>query len=93
MYTTVVEAVTVEVASLAKRDKAAPGSSMAALALALAREVDAEGNSATSKSMCARALIEAMTRLRESLPAEKTSDQLDEIAKRRDARKARTVAK
>ena len=56
-------------------------SSLAAAALALAAELDDEGNSATSKSMCARELREHMDRLRALLPPEQEED--DELAKLR----------
>lgn len=64
------------------------GSALGAVALALAREVDAAGNSATSKSMCARALVETLDRLRGLVPAEESADGLDELASRRAARVA-----
>ena len=50
------------------------GSSEAAAVLELARELDAVGNSATSKSMCARALGELMAGLRERAPARPETD-------------------
>jgi hypothetical protein len=53
-------------------------SAIAASALALARELDSP-NSATSKSMCARAHLEIMDRLRELAPPEETSDAVDDI--------------
>lgn len=60
-------------------------SSLGASALALARELDS-GSSATSKSMCAKAHLEIMDRLRELAPPEETRDELDEISARRAAR-------
>lgn len=57
-------------------------------AVALARELDAR-NSATSKSMCARALKETMDRLRELAPPPKTADRLDDLTARREKRKAK----
>lgn len=51
-------------------------SSLAESALALARELDDPENSATSKSMCAKAHLEVMTRLRELAPPEERKGQL-----------------
>jgi hypothetical protein len=59
----------------------------AATALALAAELDA-ANSATSKSMVAKALNETMAELRALAPAEREADQVDEVASRRRARRA-----
>lgn len=58
---------------------------LAATALALAAELDA-GNSATSKSMCATALIKVMQELRASAPPKIQEDRVDEIAQRRARR-------
>lgn len=65
------------------------GSSVAAAALAMAREIDDPGNSATSKSMCAARLIEAMERLSVLVPEKPKESKLDEIGKRREQRLAR----
>ncbi len=64
-------------------------SALAATALALAGELDDTGTSATAKSMCARALTEVMTRLRELQPPEQEEDAVDELASRRQRRLAR----
>lgn len=63
------------------------GSALAATALALAREIDGD-NSATSKSMCANSLTAALERLRALAPPEREADGVDEIARRRAARRA-----
>ena len=63
-------------------------SGLAMMALALAREVDAPTNSATSKSMCASQLRETLDRLRELTPPTEEADELDDLARRRDARRA-----
>lgn len=69
-----------------------PGSeAYVASALALARELDAK-NSATSKSMCARALREAMDRLRELAPPKPAADRLDEIAGQRAKRRGKRAS-
>lgn len=62
-------------------------SAEAATALALAAELD-DRNSATSKSMCARALAELMLQMRSRLPEERVGDSLDDLAARRAARLA-----
>lgn len=61
-------------------------SGIAAAALALAAEIDDPNNSATSKSMCARALREALDRLRELMPPAKERNKLDDLASRRTKR-------
>jgi hypothetical protein len=58
---------------------------MAATALALAVELDGP-TSATSKSMCAKALVDVMRELRALAPAEKENDGLDDLAARRRKR-------
>lgn len=61
-------------------------SALAASALQLAREMDNRGNSATSKSMCSRSLLDTLDRLRELTPPEEEKDGLDELNARRAAR-------
>jgi hypothetical protein len=82
----VVAAVQRDIKLIGRRDKVLAESSLAASALALAREIDSPKNSATSKSMCARALRETMDRLRELAPAEEADDRLDDLSARRSAR-------
>ena len=77
-----------DLGTIAKRDKALAEGSLAMSALQLAREIDREGNSATSKSMCGRELRDTMDRLRELAPEEEVSDQLDDIARQRAKRRA-----
>ena len=62
------------------------------LALALAREIDTPGNSSTSKSVCARSLLDTMAQLRELMPTDQEADALDELSQRRDARRNRSAA-
>lgn len=88
---TVVSAVERDLADLAKRDNRLSESTLAMSALALAREMDSD-SSATSKSMCARALLETMDRLWELSPAEKEASPLDEIRARRESRTAARVS-
>lgn len=85
---TVVGAVEQDLRELARRDKTLATSGLAASALALAREIDKPKNSATSKSMCARALLDTLGRLRELAPVEQEADSLDDLTARRIARVA-----
>lgn len=77
-----------DLAELAARDKSVLDSALAAVALELAGLLDDPGNSATSKSMCARVLRETMDRLRELVPADVAEDGLDELGSRRAKRLA-----
>ncbi len=61
-------------------------SALAESALALAREIDSQENSATSKSMCARSLLDTLDRLRELAPKVEEKDELDDLAARRARR-------
>jgi hypothetical protein len=63
-------------------------SALAASALTLARELDKSGNSATSKSMCAKALMETMDRLRQLAPPKEVRDGVSDIAAARERRRA-----
>jgi hypothetical protein len=63
-----------------------PGAlALAASALSLARELDDPRNSATSKSMCAKTLLEILDRLR---ALHRAPDELDELRALRAARRA-----
>jgi hypothetical protein len=62
-------------------------SALAASALALAAEMDNK-NSATSKSMCAKALLDTLNRLRELAPPKRAKNDLDLQRERREARLA-----
>lgn len=84
-------AVEKDLAAIRVRDEALADSALAASALVLARELDDPGNSATSKSMCARALQDHLERLRELLPPKREKDRADEIAERRKRRLARAA--
>lgn len=63
-------------------------SALAASTLALAREIDEPTNSATSKSMCAKVLLETLDRLRGLIPTDQEADGLDDLAARRATRLA-----
>jgi hypothetical protein len=82
----VVKAVEHDVKTLAKRAPDLAKSALAASALALAAEIDDPNNSATSKSMCARALIDTLDRMRDLAPDGDEKDKLDELSTRRAAR-------
>ncbi|MDQ3730302.1 MAG: hypothetical protein M3355_12025 [Actinomycetota bacterium] len=85
---TVVAAVKRDLKVIGKRDSALAESALAASALMLADTLDNPRNSATSKSMCAKALLETMDRLRELAPDQQEADELDDLAARRAARLA-----
>jgi hypothetical protein len=63
-------------------------SPLAASALVLAAELDDPGNSATSKSMCSKALLDVMNRLAELAPPVREADRLDEVKAARARRRA-----
>ncbi len=85
---TVVASVKRDLAVIACLDAGLARSGLAASALMLAGELDNRKNSATSKSMCARALAETLERLRALAPDEQKGDHLDDLSSRRDARRA-----
>lgn len=84
---TTVDAVKRDLTAIGKRDAELARSGLAASALALAREIDEKANSATSKSNCARAMLETLDRLRALAPTEKESDRVDDLSARRAARR------
>ena len=84
---TVSAAVRRDLASLAERTPDLAVGTLAATALALAREMDSE-SSATSKSMCANSLREVLDRLLELSPVDEEADHLDDLTARRTARLA-----
>ena len=67
-------------------------SGLAALALALATQIDDPANSATSKSMCAGQLRDTLRDLRELTPADEEADELDDLASRRATRRSGVAA-
>lgn len=67
-------------------------SPLAASALAMAREIDNAGNSATSKSMCQARLQDALKEIRTLAPEVLEADPLDELEHRRATRIARGSA-
>lgn len=65
---------------------------LAASALAMAREIDDPDNSATSKSMCARAMLDTLDKLRELAPKPEERDELDDLSARRASRRSAASA-
>ncbi len=86
-----VAAVQRDLAAIRKRYKRLADSGRAASALALAREMDSE-SSATSNSMCARALNETLAELEALAPPEAQKDGLDDLSTRRAKRLERSAA-
>lgn len=66
-------------------------STLAATALALAAELDA-GNSATSKSMCAKSMVDVLRELRSLVPPKQEADGVDELNLRRASRRSAAAA-
>lgn len=87
----VVAALDRELAELRKRAPELADSALAASARVIAGVLDDPTNSATSRSMCARALNETLERLYELMPAKEKKDRIDELTKRREQRRARTA--
>jgi hypothetical protein len=88
----VVAAVRRDLREIARRDKSLAESALAASAHVLAAQLDDPANSATSKSMCARALRETLDRLRELAPQAAKQDRLDDLGSRRAKRLAGRAA-
>lgn len=63
-------------------------SALAAAAMTLGASLDDPRNSATSKSMCAKALLDILDRLRDLAPGDEEADELDELNARRAERLA-----
>ena len=84
----VLDAVERDLEAIEKLDPELARSGLAASALAVARELDDRSNSATSRSMCAKALIDTLDRLRELAPEPEEGDQLDDLRAKRAARAA-----
>lgn len=74
---------------LAEYTDVSPG--LAALALAMAEAVDNVDNSATSRSMCAAKLIDALSKIQEAQPPKEKEDGLSELQQRRAKRIARAA--
>jgi hypothetical protein len=79
-------------AEIAQMPERVRNGALAASALELARQMDAPDNSATSKSMCAKALFDVVTRLAEMAPPKREEDRIDELGARRANRRSKGVA-
>lgn len=87
----VVEAVDRDLAALREIAPELADSAMAATALALAGEIDRSKNSATSKAMCAKVVIDIFEQLRELAPERgEREDRLVDLTARRAARLTRS---
>jgi hypothetical protein len=75
-------------ADIAALGALAVGSTLAETALALARELDKPKNSATSKSMCAKAMIDVLRELRSQAPPKQEADGVTDLNAERAARRA-----
>lgn len=86
--TDVVAAAERDIESIRRRDTALAESVLSASMLSLAYEMQDPFNSATSKSMCAKALMEAREQLLALAPPVERKDDLDELRTRRTAERA-----
>jgi hypothetical protein len=86
--TQLVESVQRDLAKIREASEPLADSALAASALAMAIEIENPHNSATSKSMCARALFDALEELRVLTPPAAEKDALDELKARREGRLA-----
>jgi hypothetical protein len=75
-----------DLAAIAKRSPSLATSALAMSAFVLADQLDNGRTSATSKSMCAKALLEIVNRLIALSPPEEKRDGLDDLATRRAKR-------
>jgi hypothetical protein len=66
-------------------------SALAATALAMAELVDDRSHSATSRSMCAGKLMDALEQLRALAPPKQERDDVDDLKARRAERRARSA--
>jgi hypothetical protein len=83
----VIDAVDGELDELRARSPELAASATAASARALAYELENPGNSATSKSMCARVIGDHMQTLRELAPPAQKKDGIDELKERLHGRR------
>ena len=85
----VVDALTKDLQAMGPR---ASGTTLAETALALARSLDDDGNSATSKSMCAKSMIDVLCELRQLAPPRQEADNVTNINSERDKRRVGVAA-
>lgn len=81
-----VDAVRRDLTEIAKRDPNLAQSALAAAVWSMAEQLDEPGTSAHAKSLCARALLDLLNRMRELLPPERKGNALDDLATRRASR-------
>lgn len=81
-----VDAVRRDLTEIAKRDSSLAQSALAAAAWSMAEQLDDPLTSAHAKSLCARALLDLLNRMRDLLPPERKANALDELASRRATR-------
>lgn len=86
--TNVVDAVERDLEKIRAASVELADSAAAATAIRLAYELDNPYNSATSKSMCAKTLIDALDGLRELMPEARKEDGVNDLAAKRAARRA-----
>lgn len=84
----VLSAVRRDLAVIRRTDAELAKSGLAAAALSIAATMDDPKTTASSKAQCARALRETLDRLRDLAPHDAPMDSLDDLARRRDARRA-----
>ena len=85
---TVLAAVERDLKDLAKRDKRLAESAEAAAALAIARDIDSSSTSPNAKAMLAKELRDTLAVLYARAPVEEAKDSIDELSRRRAARRA-----
>lgn len=83
------DAVNRDLANLATRKPELASGTLAETMRALARKLDGDKITPTAAAFCARALIDCESKLQERTPAEDQTDRLDDLARKRAARKAR----
>jgi hypothetical protein len=89
---TVVQSTRADLERLRERAPELADGALAASALVLARQLDDPRTSATSKSMCAKALREVIDRLFELAPPAREEDQLDRLRAQREQRRRRAAS-
>jgi len=85
------EAVARDIARVSVTSPELASGALAATALAVAAQIDNPKNSATSKSMLARVLVDALDRLFTLTPEERADDGIDQLTRARQKRKARNA--
>ena len=86
-----VEAVEHQISDAAESTSSTSVAAVAATALAMAHELVNPFNSATSKSMCAARLLDALEKLRELAPPGEEDDRLDRVVQGREDRRLKVV--